>query len=191
MGIRGNPLYPRTTLHSLGGIYAGASMYALSGMDDPGKLMGLAPYGRAGLYDFEIFDLREGRAFVNYDWMKEFRRPTRSYEEFKANFQYYADFAYWVQREIERALLNVINHRYEIAPSDNLAYSGGVALNAVANRRILRETKFRDIYMQPLPVTTDWRSVARITVGWRSCRRNGCGTMDQRSSARSTRHRPS
>jgi carbamoyltransferase len=147
--IKNYPMYPNTTLHSVGGLYLAASMYVFSGFEDPGKLMGLAPYGRPGIYNFEIFELRDGRAFVRYDWMSQFDRPCRNYEEFKQNFQYYADIAYWIQREVERAVLYVFNSRYELAPSDCVAYAGGVALNAVANRRILTETKFEDVYIQP------------------------------------------
>lgn len=149
VSIKRLPLCPNTTMHSIGGLYLGASMYVFSGFEDPGKLMGLAPYGRPGVYDFEIFDLRDGRAFVRYDWMSEFDRPAHSYEEFKANFQYYADLAWWVQREVERAILYLMNARYDLAGSENLAYAGGVALNAVANRRILRESRFSNVYIQP------------------------------------------
>ena len=143
------PMYPQTTLHSIGGIYSSASMYIFSGFEDPGKLMGLAPYGRPGIYDFEIFDLRDGRVHLNYDWMSKFTRPCHNYQELKRNFQYYADIAYWVQKEVERAILYVFDSRYHLSPSQNIAYAGGVALNAVANRRILTESKFKNIYIQP------------------------------------------
>jgi carbamoyltransferase len=149
LGLNNCPMYPRTTMHSIGGVYLGVSMYVFNGMEDPGKLMGLAPYGRPGIHDFEIFDLREGRAHVRYDWMHRFNRPCHSYEYFKENFQYYADIAYWAQREIERAILYVFDSRYQMAPSERVVYAGGVALNAVANRRILTESKFKDLYIQP------------------------------------------
>jgi carbamoyltransferase len=148
-GMQGLVGYPQTTLHSIGGVYLGVSTYVFAGFEDPGKLMGLAPYGKPGVFDFEMFDLREGRAFVRYDWMKSLDRPARTYDDFKASFQYYADLAHQAQREIERAILYVANARYELAPSDNLAYSGGVALNAVANRRLLKETKFKKLFIQP------------------------------------------
>jgi len=143
------PMYPNTTLHSIGGLYLGVSTYVFNGFEDPGKLMGLAPYGRAGVYDFKIFELKDGRAFVNYDWMKDFNEPARSFEDLKGNFQYYADIAYWVQREVERAVLYIINSRHDLSPAENLAYAGGVALNAVANRRVLTESKFKNLYIQP------------------------------------------
>jgi carbamoyltransferase len=147
--IKEKPMCPNTTRHSIGGLYLAASIYVFSGMEDPGKLMGLAPYGRPGVYDFPIFDLRDGRAFVRYDWMDQFRKPCRNYEQFKADFQYYADIAWWVQREVERAILYVLWARYETAPHTNLCYSGGVALNAVANRGILTEGPFERVYFQP------------------------------------------
>jgi carbamoyltransferase len=149
MRLKNYTMHPSTTTHSIGGMYLAASMYVFNGFEDPGKLMGLAPYGRAGVHDFEIFELKDGRAFVRYDWMERFDRPCRHPNQFKRNFQYYADLAYRVQKELERAILYVINARYEMAPSKRLAYAGGVALNAVANRRILKETKFEEIYIQP------------------------------------------
>ena len=53
------------------------------------------------------------------------------------------------QRQCERAILYVVNERYELCPTDNLAYSGGVALNAVANRLIKQQSKFKNVYVQP------------------------------------------
>ncbi|HZH77889.1 MAG TPA: carbamoyltransferase C-terminal domain-containing protein [Archangium sp.] len=142
-------LHPNSTLHSIGGMYLAASMYVFSGFEDPGKLMGLAPYGRPGVHDFPIFDCTDGRVFVRYDWMEHFTRPARNQQHFKDRFQEYADFAWWVQREVERAVLYVVNSRYEMAPADNLVYAGGVALNAVANRLIQTQTKFKRLFIQP------------------------------------------
>ena len=147
--VKEHPLYPTTTMHSIGGLYHAVSKYIFNGFEDPGKLMGLGPYGRPGIYDFEIFDLRDGRVYLRYDWMDDFTRPCQDYQELKKRFQYYADIAYWVQKEVERAILYVFDSRYQMAPSHNVAYAGGVALNAVANRRILTESKFKDFYIQP------------------------------------------
>lgn len=149
MSNRQYPMYPNTTMHSIGGLYLAASVYVFNGFEDAGKLMGLAPYGRPGIFDHEIFDLRDGRAFVRYDWMKHFTNPARSYEQFKNNFQYYADIAYWIQKRVEQAILYIAASRYQMAPSENLNYAGGVALNAVANRRLLKESPFKHLYIQP------------------------------------------
>ena len=142
-------MHPPTTKHSIGGVYSAVSEYVFGNMDDAGKLMGLGPYGRKGVFTGEIFDLRDGRVFVNYDWQQRFVDPSVSYDDFKARFQYFADIAYWVQREVERAVLYVVDSRYDIDSHDNLCYAGGVALNAVANNKILKQTKVKNIYMEP------------------------------------------
>ncbi len=143
------PMHPPTTLDSIGGVYSAASNYCFGDSSDLGKLMGLAPYGRPGIYDFEVFKLKEGRVYVNYDWMLAFTKPVLSYNDLFGNFQYYADIAYWVQRETERAVLYLIDSRFDHHRSANLLFTGGVALNAVANARIVRESKFKHAYFTP------------------------------------------
>jgi len=143
------PLYPRISKHSIGGLYAAVSIYCFGNIDDPGKLMGLGPYGRPGKFNETIFDCRDGRVFVNYDWMDKYRNPARSYADFKKGFQYYADIAYGVQKEVERAILYIVKSRLEAHPADNLCYSGGTALNAVANAKILANCPIKNIYMEP------------------------------------------
>ncbi|OQP45860.1 hypothetical protein A4H97_31955 [Niastella yeongjuensis] len=140
---------PDVLKHSIGSLYEAASMYCLGDQNATGKLMGLAPYGRQGVYDQEIFDCRDGRFFVNYHWQKSFKQPFRNYNQFKSDFQYYADIAYWVQKETERAILYLVNERARLTSSRNLAYTGGVALNAVANARILQNSPFEQLYMTP------------------------------------------
>jgi predicted NodU family carbamoyl transferase len=151
MGLGGKqyPMHPPTTKHSIGGIYSAVSGYCFGNLGDEGKLMGLAPFGDPGKYNYQIFDLKDGRIFVHYDWMKNFRKPARNYNEFKNNFKYYADIAAWCQKEVERAVLYVINSRAQLLKTKNLAYTGGVALNAVANARILKETPYENVYMTP------------------------------------------
>lgn len=146
---KGWPLSPPTTLHSIGGVYQALSSYVFGDFSDSGKLMGLAPYGHPGRFDFPIFELHDGQAFVCRENLSLFTMPAKSRTALKANFEYYADVASHVQREVENALLYVLRDRFDRSPSRNLAYSGGVALNAVANTRLLRETGFQRIFIQP------------------------------------------
>lgn len=143
------PMDPDTTRHSIGGVYAGASRYMFGNTPDLGKLMGLAPYGRAGIFSQRIFDIREGRVFVDGGWMAEFRARVQSPADFKARFQYFADIARLVQSEVERALVELVRARHARHPARNLCFAGGVALNAVANTRILRETPFEHMFVPP------------------------------------------
>jgi carbamoyltransferase len=146
---KGWPLSPPTTLHSIGGAYQAFSQYVFGNFNDSGKLMGLAPYGSPGRFDFPIFELHDGQAFVCRENLDAFTAPEKSRTARKSNFLYYADVAYHVQREIERALLYILRDRFNRCPSRNLAYAGGVALNAVANSRLLHEAGFERIFIQP------------------------------------------
>ncbi len=63
--------------------------------------------------------------------------------------QKYADIAASIQRVTEDILLKMANHAYQVTGLKKLCMAGGVALNSVANGRILRETPFEDVYIQP------------------------------------------
>jgi len=137
------------TENSIGDFYSAASGYCFKDMFDAGKLMGLAPYGNPSAYNEEAFFVKDGAILLNHSLFNNFTNPSGSQEQFKENFQYYADIANWVQRELERAISFLINSRYNMFPSENLAYCGGVALNAVMNSKIIRESPFKNVYIQP------------------------------------------
>ncbi|GJM40218.1 MAG: nodulation protein [Ardenticatenaceae bacterium] len=63
--------------------------------------------------------------------------------------QYYADIAASIQRVTEDAMLKMVAHAYKQTGMKNLCIAGGVALNSVANGRIMREGPFESVYIQP------------------------------------------
>jgi carbamoyltransferase len=63
--------------------------------------------------------------------------------------QHYADVAASIQRVTEEVLLKMARHLHERTGLKKLCMAGGVTLNSVANGRILRETPFEEIYIQP------------------------------------------
>jgi carbamoyltransferase len=63
--------------------------------------------------------------------------------------QYYADVAASIQAVTEDAMLTMVNHLYESVGGENLCMAGGVALNSVANGRIVREGPFKRVFIQP------------------------------------------
>jgi carbamoyltransferase len=63
--------------------------------------------------------------------------------------QYYADVAASIQRVTEEVILKMANHLHRQTGLRKLCFAGGVALNSVANGRILRETPFEEIFIQP------------------------------------------
>lgn len=63
--------------------------------------------------------------------------------------QYYADIAASIQAVTEEVLLKMARYAYERTGLKKLCMAGGVALNSVANGRILRETPFEEVWIQP------------------------------------------
>ena len=63
--------------------------------------------------------------------------------------QHYADIAASIQQVTEEALLKMANYAYERTGLKKLCMAGGVTLNSVANGRILRETPFEEVFIQP------------------------------------------
>ncbi len=63
--------------------------------------------------------------------------------------QHYADIAASIQYVTEETMLKMANYAYQRTGLTKLCMAGGVALNSVGNGRLLRETPFKDIYIQP------------------------------------------
>ena len=78
-----------------------------------------------------------------YDYVK---LPSK--EELRTN-QYYADVAASIQKVTEDTLIKIVKCLYQKTQLNKLCFSGGVALNCVANYRILKETPFDEIFIQP------------------------------------------
>ena len=129
------------------------------------KLMGLAPYGVPRYKDLilsELVDLKEdgsirldlsyfdflgGLRMTNRRFAKLFGGPRRKPETDITQRE--MDIAASIQAVTEETVLKMANHVYKETNQKNLCLAGGVALNCVANGRILREGPFEDIWMQP------------------------------------------
>jgi carbamoyltransferase len=72
-----------------------------------------------------------------------------NYAELARQNAYYADVAASIQVVVEEALLHMARHTYRATGLPRLCMAGGVALNSVANGRLLRETPFEELYVQP------------------------------------------
>lgn len=129
------------------------------------KLMGLAPYGKPVYKDLilkEIVDLKEdgslrlnlsyfdflgGLRMTNKRFSKLFGGPPRKPETEITERE--IDIAASIQSVTEEIVLKMAWHVYKETKIKNLCLAGGVALNCVANGRILREGPFEDIWIQP------------------------------------------
>ena len=76
------------------------------------------------------------------------RKPADFESQARAN-QHYADIAASIQVVTEEVVLKMATHLHKATGLDRLCLAGGVALNSVANGRILRETPFQELFVQP------------------------------------------
>ena len=159
--------------HSLGLLYSAFTYYCGFKVNSGEyKLMGLAPYGRSGspqvekwkeLILSELVDLRDDGSFLlnmeyfNYAtgltmcvdkaWEKLFGLPRRKSE---ADLdQNYMDMALAIQEVTEQIVMRLAETARELTKRDYLVMAGGVALNCVANGKLLRSGLFKDIWIQP------------------------------------------
>jgi carbamoyltransferase len=80
---------------------------------------------------------------------KYFGEPPANYEELCKVNEHYADIAASIQHVTEELLVGMSRNLQKETGQKNLCIAGGVGLNSVANSRILRESGFDDIYIQP------------------------------------------
>ncbi|MBA4277260.1 carbamoyltransferase C-terminal domain-containing protein [Flavobacterium sp.] len=138
-----------TTKHSIGGFYATISKYVFGDVEDVGKLMGLAPFGKSGKFNFDAFEFISECLYVKDDWKNNFINPSKGHDYFTEHFSYYADVARWAQEQVEKAVLCCLNFRMKRFPHKNLCYTGGVALNAVANAKLQDSLAENNIFFEP------------------------------------------
>jgi carbamoyltransferase len=130
---------------SLGGMFSAAAQQIFGEPAEAGKVMGLAPYGHAVFSTSEFFDVVNGKFHfkdtvpLRFRYNDRWPNRTSDYEALAAS----------VQSALEDALLYLVQHLRARCGSDNLCYAGGVALNSVANERIIRESGFRNVYIMP------------------------------------------
>jgi carbamoyltransferase len=152
--------------HSLGLLYAAFTYYTGFKVNSGEyKVMGLAPYGTPKyaqlIYD-NLIDLKPDGSFrLNLDYFNYCTGLTMTNDRFDALFdgtprmpaapleQRHMDLAASIQAVIEEAVLRLTRSLAVETGEANLCLAGGVALNCVANGKVLRDGKFENIWVQP------------------------------------------
>ncbi|MFT7479518.1 MAG: carbamoyltransferase, partial [Gammaproteobacteria bacterium] len=157
--------------HSLGLLYSAFTAYCGFEINEGEyKLMGMHPYGKPVYVDkiYEILDVAEdGSLWHNMKYFayhystndtltpafeEHFGRPRRDPKlQDQSLDPYYCDMAASIQKVTEEILLKMVNHLHEITGAKALCLAGGVALNSVANYKIMRDGPFDDVYIHPAP----------------------------------------
>ena len=153
--------------HSIGLLYSAFTYYTGFKVNSAEyKVMGLAPYGQPKfknkIYD-ELIDVKEDGSFrLNMDYFnyatgltmtnekfsKLFGKPVRDPEKEQLT-QFHMDIASSIQTVIEEIVLKITNSLSKSMKSKNLCLAGGVALNCVANGKILKNGLYKNIWIQP------------------------------------------
>ncbi len=166
---RGNHLEMRKELHfphSLGLLYSAFTYYTGFKVNSGEyKVMGLAPYGEPrfaklildrlidlkpdGTFrmDQSYFDYCAGLRMTNAKFDALFGGPARTPEELLE--QRHMDLAASIQAVTDEIILRLTRSIAAETGAENLCLAGGVALNCVANGKVLRDGKFRRIWIQP------------------------------------------
>jgi carbamoyltransferase len=152
--------------HSLGLLYSAFTYYLGFKVNSAEyKVMGLAPYGKPVHFDRimkEMVHLNEDGSFkldmkyFSYDYGLRmtngafsdfFGGPPRKPETWMAEREF--DIAASVQKVCEEIVLKMTRYIHKETGLSNLCMAGGVALNCVANGRVIRETPFKNLFVQP------------------------------------------
>ena len=154
--------------HSVGLFYS-AFTYFLGFKVNEGeyKLMGMSAYGKPKYYDLimknlvdvkndgsihlnmKYFSFTYDKVMTNQNFSDLFGIPPRK-EDSKAEQVHY-DIAASAQLVLEDILLKMVNHVHKKTGLKNLCLGGGVALNGVANYRILKDGPFENLHIPPSP----------------------------------------
>jgi carbamoyltransferase len=128
----------------LGGMYSAVAKYVFGDAMEAGKVMGLAPYGKP-VHPVESFFTYDGRFRFSDELPRAYARGAR----WPADKAAARNLAASVQDALEEGLLDLCRRLRESTRSRNLCFTGGVALNSVANERIRRESGFDAFYFMP------------------------------------------
>ncbi len=167
---RGNDLKVVKELHfpnSLGLLYSALTYYTGFRVNSGEyKVMGLAPYGEPKYYDVimsnlidvkpdgsfrldqSYFDYCTGLTMTNDKFEKLFGWPARQ-PDTESLKQFHMDIAASVQKVTEEIVLRLARSLAKEYDIPNLCLAGGVALNCVANGKVLRDGAFKNIWIQP------------------------------------------
>jgi carbamoyltransferase len=152
--------------HSLGLLYSAFTYYTGFKVNSGEyKLMGLAPYGEPRYVQQirdHLIDLKPDGSFrLNLDYFNYCTGLTMTSERFHALFgaaprdpeslltQREMDLAASIQTVLEEVVLRLTRSLAAETGMENLCLAGGVALNCVANGKVLRDKEFRNIWIQP------------------------------------------
>lgn len=187
--------------HSLGIFYQALTQYlGFNNYGDEYKVMGLAPYGSSqnapsldflinqddrGGFRLNLKYFRHHKDKIDFNWeggsptigrlyskdLEKILGPARD-----ANTplkQKHMDLAKAIQLKYEEVFLSILNKAYSAYGAKNLVLSGGCAMNSVANGKVLLNTPFKNVYVQPAAGDAGG-AIGAACVTWNKLTSNAC-----------------
>ncbi len=134
----------------LGALYSRVSSYIFGHWNRCGEVMGLAPFGSLDMAP--LMELRGDELHIE-EWPASFRHPYLGYSDRawhdSPHKGHWEDLARRIQEDTENVLIGRARRLHERTGAKQLVMAGGVALNCVANGRVVDETPFEDVFIQP------------------------------------------
>jgi carbamoyltransferase len=149
---------------SLGLLYTGVTAYlGFRANQEEGTVMGLSAYGQPTYLDrfrqiitvkqdgsFKMdqsfFGFSRGSRMYTHKFLRMFGKERKAGEPIKDRHR---DIAASLQKFIEETVVTMARHIYNETKIDKLCLAGGLFLNCIANNRILEETPFKEVFIQP------------------------------------------
>ena len=176
------PIWEISFPHSLGLLYSAFTYYCGFKVNSGEyKLMGLAPYGEPKYVQKikdHLIDIKDDGTFkldISYfKYHRGFRMTSRKFDKLfgatpreseKELTQFHMDLAASIQVVTEEVVLKIARSLRQETGINNLCLAGGVALNCVANGKLLQEKIFKDIWIQPASGDAG-SSLGAALIGW-------------------------
>ena len=135
-----------TLSEGLGIFYEESAKYIFNSHREAGKVMGLSPFGKPNVVKNRLGFLKD------LDWDNSFQGKGKTQWETSGRFKQFANYAATVQHHFESDLFGILKQLNKDFPDiRNLIFTGGCALNCIANMKIIYNGLFDQVYVPPFP----------------------------------------
>jgi len=154
--------------HSLGALYAAITQYlGFQPAEDEYKVMGLASYGKPTYYDelkAIVKSVGQGKFKLNLSYFNYHLTGSSRFQYVSKKFiekfgparasndkitEFHQDIACSLQKILEEIVAEIVAYLHQVTGLENLCIAGGVGLNCAMNGRLLQESAFKNIFVQP------------------------------------------
>jgi predicted NodU family carbamoyl transferase len=182
--------------NSLGEFYSMATWWAGLDQYEPGKLMGLAPYGRprfrfpitvseSQLFDFAPPNPTQRSRTAGMDQQRfQHRQLFALFAEMypytrgdKLDIMAYADFAASVQSALEDTVLAICSEWVQKLACSRVVFAGGVAMNCTMNGRLIAAPDVEELYVPPVPYDAGTALGAALVVWHQKAKEPSCRSL--------------